>query len=198
LQTGVQDEPAAVRASGALAYWAYRKAHLYLSVSPGLSRAYIDAGLAPSRLRQLCNAVDAARFRPPAPDERAALRRELGLPPGRKLVLFVGFFSRDKRPDLLHAAWSQTAGGGQPSALVFVGATRATYQEIDAGSPLRFGSGRRRPWPIASSQNRATRSTDRAPICSCPSIRRAVDRAARGDVHWLGVRRRGFQGPPTL
>ena len=133
LQTGVQDEPAAVRASGALAYWAYRKAHLYLSVSPGLSRAYLDAGLAPSRLRQLCNAVDTARFRPPSPDERAALRRELGLPPAMKLVLFVGFFSRDKRPDLLYAAWSQTAGSGQPSALVFVGATRATYQEIDAG-----------------------------------------------------------------
>jgi glycosyltransferase involved in cell wall biosynthesis len=133
LQTGVQDEPAAVRASGALAYWAYRKAHLYLSVSPGLSRAYLDAGLSASRLRQVCNAVDTERFRPPSPDERAALRRELGLPPGLKLVLFVGFFSRDKRPDLLYAAWSQAASSGPPSGLVFVGATRATYQEIDVG-----------------------------------------------------------------
>lgn len=131
LQTGVQDEPAAVRASGALAYWAYKNADLCLSVSPGLSRAYLEAGLSPSRLRQVCNAVDTDRFRPPAPGERAELRRTLGLPADLKLVLFVGFFSRDKRPDLLYAAWSQMASAAPASGLVFVGAAASTYQEID-------------------------------------------------------------------
>ena len=65
LQTGVHDEPAGVRATGALAYWAYRNADLYLSVSPGLSRSYLDAGLPASRLRlgreiskQFCSIID--------------------------------------------------------------------------------------------------------------------------------------------
>jgi glycosyltransferase involved in cell wall biosynthesis len=131
LQTGVHDEPASVRASGALAYWAYRTADLYLSVSPGLSRAYLDGRLPASRLRQVCNAVDTERFHPPADGERTALRRELGLPPDLPLVLFVGFFSRDKRPDVLYDAWAKSASSGVPSGLVFIGATRAIHQEID-------------------------------------------------------------------
>ncbi len=66
LQTGVHDEPPAAQAAGAAAFWAYRHADLYLSVSPGLSRAYLAAGLPAARLRQLCNSVDTNRFRPPA------------------------------------------------------------------------------------------------------------------------------------
>ena len=131
LQTGVHDEPPAVRTLGAAAYWAYSRADLYLSVSPALSRAYLDAGLPASRLRQVCNAVDVERFRPAGADERAALRAELGLPPDLPLVLFVGFFSRDKRPDVLFDAWSSTTAAGPPSGVVFVGATRSGYQEVD-------------------------------------------------------------------
>jgi glycosyltransferase involved in cell wall biosynthesis len=130
LQTGVHDEPAGARAAGALAYWAYRNADLYLSVSPSLSRAYLDAGLPASRLRQVCNAVETERFRPASSAERTALRRELGLPEDIPVVLFVGFFSRDKRPDLLYDAWAQAAMANA-SILVFVGATRSTYQEVD-------------------------------------------------------------------
>jgi glycosyltransferase involved in cell wall biosynthesis len=129
LQTGVHDEPSAVRALGALAYWAYGHADRYLSVSPGLSRAYLDAGLPESRLRQVCNAVDTERFRPSTRGERAALRVELGLPPDLPLVLFVGFFSRDKRPDLVYHAWAQADSAGTPSGLLFIGASRSTYQE---------------------------------------------------------------------
>jgi glycosyltransferase involved in cell wall biosynthesis len=130
LHTAVHDEPAGVRASGALAYWAFRQADLYLSVSQGLSKAYLDAGLDPSRLRHISNAVDTERFRPATVAERAALRRELGLPGDLPIVLFVGFFSRDKRPALLYDAWARTAPT-VPSALLFVGATRSTYQEVD-------------------------------------------------------------------
>ena len=128
LQTGGHDEPDGVKRLGRTAYWAYRHADLYLSVSPGLSRAYLEAGLPASRLRQVCNAVDTERFRPPSGEERAALRRELGLPLDLALVLFVGYFSRDKRPHLLYDAWA-TAGGS--SGLVLVGATRPSYREVD-------------------------------------------------------------------
>src|SRR5205814_7699820 len=109
LQTSVHDEPAAAKAAGAATYWAYRSADLYLSVSPALSRGYLDAGLPVARLRQVCNAVDTDGFRPPAAGERERLRRELGLPADLALVLFVGFFSRDKRPDLMYRAWADIA-----------------------------------------------------------------------------------------
>ena len=137
LCTGVHDEPESARAMGRAAYWAYTHADLYLSVSPSLSRAYLGAGLPPARLRSVCNGVDVERFRPAGVDERRALREELGLPLDRALVLFVGYFSRDKRPDLLYEAWSRVdvdvdkAAGSRPSAIVFVGATLPTYKEVD-------------------------------------------------------------------
>jgi len=130
-QTGVHDEPAAARSAGASAYWAYRSADLYLSVSPALSRAYLDAGLPPSRLRQVCNAVETGRFRPPVAGEREALRRELGLPADLALVLFVGFFSRDKRPLLLYRAWSEIAAANARIGLVMIGATRSIHGEVE-------------------------------------------------------------------
>jgi len=130
LQTGVHDEPSTVRQMGPLAYWAYTNADLYLSVSPGLSRAYREAHLPESRLRDVCNAVDTDRFRPADDEERARLRSELGLPQDVPIVLFVGFFSRDKRPDLLLDAWLPHA---RASALVYIGATRSSYLEVDRG-----------------------------------------------------------------
>lgn len=130
-QTGVHDEPPAARAAGAAAYWAYRHADLYLSVSPGLSRAYLAAGLPAARLRQVSNAVDTNRFRPPTAGERAALRRELGLPADLALILFVGYFSRDKRPQLLYRAWSEMATIDARTALVMIGATQSIHDEVD-------------------------------------------------------------------
>jgi hypothetical protein len=139
LQTGVQDEPAAVRASGALAYWAYRKAHLYLSVSPGLVESYLAAGLAPSRLRQLCNAVNTARFlhRRPTSARRCVVSSiSAGHEAGavRRLLLA----RQAARPPVCRMV--ADGGSGLPSALVFVGATKATYQEIDAGHLFDSGA----------------------------------------------------------
>ena len=132
LQTGGHDEPEAARRMGRLASWAYRGADLYLSVSPALSRALLESGIDRRRLRQVCNAVDIVRFQPASAAERAALRATLGLPTDRKLVLFVGYFSRDKRPDALFEAWSALpATLLETSMIVFVGATRPDYAEVD-------------------------------------------------------------------
>jgi len=131
LQTSVHDEPPAARDAGWASYWAYRSADLYLSVSPGISRGYLSAHLPASRLRQIANAVETDRFRPALPGERQALRRELGLPPDLALLLFVGFFSRDKRPDAMYRAWSEIARRDAGAALVMVGATRAVHGEVD-------------------------------------------------------------------
>ena len=131
LQTGVHDEPPAARSLGPAAYWAYRSADMFISVSPGLSRAYLDAGLAPSRLREIPNAVEADRFRPPREGERHALRHELGLSQDAVIVLFVGYFSRDKRPDAIYRAWAALAARDGCLTLVLIGSTRPVHGEVD-------------------------------------------------------------------
>ena len=71
------------------------------------------------------------RFRPADPDERSVLRRALGWPEEQPVVLFVGFFSRDKRPDLLFRVWRRLVAANVHARLVFVGAKGTGYYEID-------------------------------------------------------------------
>jgi glycosyltransferase involved in cell wall biosynthesis len=131
LHTSGQDEPQAAAAQGSLARWAFTAARLVLPVSPNLVRRCEEAGLDASAVRLTPNGVDTGRFRPPTPDERVRLRCELQWPDRDPVIAFVGFFSRDKRPDLLFRAWSRLAAEGRLSKLVYIGATASPYFEID-------------------------------------------------------------------
>ena len=126
------DDPASMRATGWLAYWCYSKARIFFGVSPRLQELYEASGLPRARFRLIPNGVDLQRFHPAADDERRRLRTELGLPADGPLILFGGFFSREKCPDLLFDGWLQLAlEGNRSSFLVFIGATRSTYYEVD-------------------------------------------------------------------
>jgi glycosyltransferase involved in cell wall biosynthesis len=132
LHTSGQDEPQAADSRGRLASWAFRSARLILPVSPNLHQRCVDAGIPPSQLRLTPNGIDLARFRPASAEERRELRRSLGWRDDERVVLFVGFFSKDKRPDLLFRAWRRIASQGVAAKLVYVGATASPYFEIDA------------------------------------------------------------------
>ena len=131
LHTSGQDEPAAVRRLGWMAYRAFMSADLVLSVSQSLSDRYREACGPGKPVVLTPNGIDTQRFRPAGDAERLALRRALGWPDTQPVVLFVGFFSRDKRPDLLFRAWRRLPPGPARPRLVFVGATGAGYYEID-------------------------------------------------------------------
>jgi glycosyltransferase involved in cell wall biosynthesis len=125
------DDPVSMSRRGRLAYWCYSRSDLFFAVSPRFESSYDAAGLPRSRFRLIPNGVDCKRFRPAQPGEREMLRRELRLPSESRIVLFVGFFSNDKRPDLLFDAWANLAWAAPDSALVFVGATESPYYEVD-------------------------------------------------------------------
>lgn len=137
------DDPVSMRRRGALTYWCYRRAHVFFAVSPRFTVSYADAGLPAGRLRVIANGVDLQRFRPPAPGERESIRRELGIAAGARVILFVGFFSHDKRPTVLFDVWrgvEQSTRAG--SVLVFVGTTQSSYHEVDPAlaSAVRNGA----------------------------------------------------------
>jgi glycosyltransferase involved in cell wall biosynthesis len=143
LHTSGQDELQAVGSLGPLAGWAFRAAKLVLPVSPNLARRCEEAGVPSSRIRLTPNGIDLDRFRPVSPDERAALRREFGWRDDERVIVFVGFFSRDKRPDLLFRAWMRVVEQGLRAKLVYIGATAAPYFEIDEtiAQGIRAGAG---------------------------------------------------------
>jgi glycosyltransferase involved in cell wall biosynthesis len=127
-----QDDPVSMRRRGRIAFASYASADLFFAVSPGFVPGYDAEGLPRDRLRLMPNGVDITRFRPGSADEREAIRREMHIDVTSLVVLFVGFFSREKRPDLLFDAWARLAT--EPSAdtvLVLVGATRSAYHEVD-------------------------------------------------------------------
>ena len=127
------DDPASVRAQGALMWSAYRQADRYIGVTPRFGAGFEAAGLDPRRFVFIPNGVDLDRFKPSSVDLRAEFRNQLNLPFDEPVVLFVGFFSAEKNPDVLFDAWLTLHERGVRSTLVLVGATQGTYYEIDAG-----------------------------------------------------------------
>jgi glycosyltransferase involved in cell wall biosynthesis len=145
LQTAGFDEPQVVARQGALARWAFAASNLYLGVSPGLVEACRAAGVPADKVRYVPNGVDLERFHPATAEEAAAQRRSLGIDASRPVILFVGFFSRDKQPHVLFDAWLRLQR--QPafeSTLLFVGASRSAYFEVDdrIAADMRAAAGR--------------------------------------------------------
>jgi len=128
------DDPISIRARGHLAFWCYSRADLFFGVSPRMREIYHSSRLPQEKFKLISNGVDLERFRPGDYGERQYLRRELGLPEQLTLILFVGFFSHEKCPDLLFDAWTRVRGDGlSATGIVFVGATRSRYYEVDPG-----------------------------------------------------------------
>ncbi len=126
------DDPVSMRAKGAILFQSFGAADRFIGLSPRFRELYDDLGLPGVKYRAIPCGVDLDRFRPASPDERDVLRRELGLPVDLPLIVFVGFFSHEKCPDLLFDAWTDTFATAPPSGLVLIGATRSDYYEIDA------------------------------------------------------------------
>jgi len=67
------------------------------------------------------NGVDARRFVPAGPAERAGLRARLGLPADEVVALFVGRLERRKGLDILLAAWADLMRRGDAPRLLIAG-----------------------------------------------------------------------------
>ena len=132
------DDPASIRAGGRVLWTAYRQADAFIGVTPRFADGFDVTGLDRRRFVFIPNGVDLTRFKPSSKDLRAEFKRQLGLPMGDPVVLFVGFFSREKNPDVLFDAWLSMLERGIMSTLVFVGATAGAYYEIDAGIAERI------------------------------------------------------------
>jgi len=128
----------AMRAKGGRLFASFSRADRFVGVSPRFAELYAQSGLPPARFTVIPNGVDLARFSPPSERDRPALRRSLGLPVDQPVVLFVGFFSRGKCPDVAFDAWVDADAGRAQSTLVLVGQTRSDYYEIDPAIARRI------------------------------------------------------------
>lgn len=104
----------------------------WICPSPAFIASCRSARLPAERLFFIPNAVDSTRFRPGTPLERMECRARLKLAPTDLAVLFVGHFSRDKRPDFLFESIAQALVNSRSIHLILIGETSADHYEVDA------------------------------------------------------------------
>ena len=104
--------------------WLLRRAGAVVALWRGAADALVARhSLRPDRVHVIHGAAS-ERFRPPAADERAAARRELGLADGERVVALVGALSEEKQPLLAIDAAAQAgatlliAGDGPMAGVV--------------------------------------------------------------------------------
>ncbi len=123
--------------------WALGRAARVVAVSRALADEVVELGVPRERIAIVMNGVDAELFHP---RDRAAARRELGLPAG-PLALYVGNLKADKGVHDMVSAWDTVARELPDARLAIVGGGPARA-EIEARMPARatlFG-----PQPLAA------------------------------------------------
>ncbi len=102
-----------------------------------------QVGVRPDRIVRIPNGLDLSVFRPVAPQHRAAIRRQLGLPSAQPVVLYTGRFARYKGLADLIEAWGHVAANAD-GLLVLVGARGREDRPLSV--PLRGPRLICRPW----------------------------------------------------
>ncbi|SDF72840.1 glycosyltransferase family 4 protein [Sporolituus thermophilus] len=115
-----------------------RTAAAYIAISAEIADELSRAGFYTDRIVSIPNGLDTNRFYPIPQSEKASLRRQLGLPVNKKLILYASRLIDRKGFDILLKAWPYIAsqasdvhlavvGGGKGKA---VAALRATAQQV--------------------------------------------------------------------
>jgi len=97
-----------------------RRFDVYIATTDAIAREFGDNGLDVNRVRLIPNGVDTETYTPASPQERVALRRQLGLPDG-PLVTFVGIINQRKNIEGILRVWRSVAQRGLPGHLLLAG-----------------------------------------------------------------------------
>lgn len=99
---------------------ARRLGDAFVAISSVIEQELLGIGISADRIHRIGNGIDVEAYRPARPDEKAALRRELGLPAG-PLVAYAGRLAPEKGPDVLVDAWPRVVAAVQGARLLVLG-----------------------------------------------------------------------------
>jgi glycosyltransferase involved in cell wall biosynthesis len=98
-----------------------KKIDACIAISQDLHKEFLLSGVAPERVSYLPNGVDTGRFHPATHQEKAELRRDLGLPIENRIALSVGVFDSRKNIGWLMEQWAAHNAFGTGSLLLSIG-----------------------------------------------------------------------------
>jgi len=140
-----EDDPVSLikKPFGFIKFFFFSMADAFVSVSPSISKKFIESKLPVDKLFTIPNGVDIDKFSPVGSrEEKNNLRKKLGLPENTFIIMFVGFFSEDKGPDILVEAYKIVKKNIKADMRVlFVGSTKGVYYEIKASLVKKIKDG---------------------------------------------------------
>ncbi len=98
-----------------------RGADAFVAISSPIEEELLRHGVEAERVHRIPNGVDTARFRPPRPGEREAMRARFGLPAESTIAVFTGRLVRYKGLPLLVRVWQGLAPLDPDAHLVIAG-----------------------------------------------------------------------------
>lgn len=98
-----------------------RKATAFVAISSEVVRELEDRGIRNKNLFRIPNGVDTARFCPVGESQKQNVRRKLGIPQNKKIVLFTGRLVSYKGLPLLLRVWDEIQSAHDQSMLLLVG-----------------------------------------------------------------------------
>lgn len=101
--------------------WFARQVDRFVTITREIDGELAAVGIGPEKRTAILNAVDTTRFYPLGPEERAAVRRRLGLPEQARLVIFVGRLAPEKCVDDLLRVWPALRAARPDSELLILG-----------------------------------------------------------------------------
>jgi glycosyltransferase involved in cell wall biosynthesis len=112
----------------------YASATAFICISRDIEREALACGIPPARIHYLPHSIDITEFRPPAPGERAQIRRDEGWPVQGPVCMFLGRLSLEKGILDLLEAWRLA---DRPDALLVVVGPDMPAHPWDAGPRAR-------------------------------------------------------------
>lgn len=98
-----------------------RDGDAFVAMSRAIEDEFLGAGVPREKIALIPHGVDTRRFRPASPDERAALRRRLGLPIDGRIIIYTGRLLRGKGLEGLLSAFTRIAAATPSAHLAIVG-----------------------------------------------------------------------------
>ena len=111
----------AVRVFLALRNRLFVRADAFVSMSSKLTAEFVGQGVPPGRITMIPQTVDVSRFHPVDAEQKAAYRRELGLPADDLLAIYTGRLVSYKGVPLLLEAWENVCRTFKDAKLLVVG-----------------------------------------------------------------------------
>lgn len=125
-----QDDSLSIRNKSRISWFLFRLCDLYIGLSPAFFISYRKSGMPIHKYINIPNGVDIKKYSPISQSEKLALKFKLGYGEQDKIILFIGHFSPDKRPDFLYKAWINLCERNLYSKILFIGITESHY-EVD-------------------------------------------------------------------